>query len=169
MNKRFLFLLLVLIILIVVLITMGIFSFLNKNKSQIVEIIEIRTFSEIPGFSFEYPIFKDWEPIGKNKMGDNEYYIAFKVTSVKNPKIIITERQDSRPISPNVSYNANKVPYIYEKEELSGGDYTPSHYAYVVFYGEGLNYWVRLDGISEEGGFPVDRFFKKVIETFTFN
>lgn len=55
---------------------MGIFSFLNKNKA---EIIETKTFSEMPGFSFEYPVFKGWEVKEIKKISENEYNIFFNV------------------------------------------------------------------------------------------
>ena len=47
---------------------MSIFS--KKQK-----ITETKTFSEIPGFSFEYPVFKDWEINSIEKVNNEEYIV----------------------------------------------------------------------------------------------
>jgi len=154
----------------------GLLSYPRNNNAT-----NTKTFSEIPGFSFEYPVIKGWELADPKEVIKDSYDIPLKNTvvgtkadQVNQPKIIVEKKayseKDFEIPAEAVSYpNPNKVPYIYTKEELSGGDYAPSHFAYVGFYGSDYKVWVQLDNLSEKSGFPADQFMKKVIETFKFD
>jgi hypothetical protein len=154
-----------------------------KYDGQAGEAAGTKTFSEIPGFTFKYPEFSGWEASLVNKVSDNNYEILLKdsnpnrakVSEQYQPKIMVVKKDYApgssgivdRPIGVPVMVNSNKVSYVYAKEELSGGDYTPSHYGYAIFYGKFM-VWVQLDNLSEKAGFPADQFFKTVIDSFKF-
>jgi len=108
----------VLVLLIFTTITMGIFSFLNKNKTGIVE---TKTFSEIPGFSFEYPVPKDGIKEVR-KINENEYSIFFDTPEGINfevaPQIKIVKNYDgSAGFNKRLlKINQNKIYYDSNKD-----------------------------------------------------
>jgi hypothetical protein len=146
-------------------------------------IVEYRNFScpGMTGFSFQYPVFKGWDFDEPKKSITGLCDIALKkeastdakADQVDKPKIIVEQKLYSKTDfeipAEAVSYpNPNGVPYIYTKEELSGGDYASSHYGYAIFYGKEYKYYIDLDNLSEKIGFPSNDFFKKVIGSFKF-
>jgi hypothetical protein len=173
MNKKLLIIPIVLIL--ITTITMAIFSFLNKPK-----VVETKTFSEIPGFSFEYPVFKGFEVKETKEINKDLYNILLKdrnTTDIKEnkkewQKIIVEKQSYSEndfeiPADAVSDPNVNNVPYFYTEESSSG--YFISNYGQVVFYGKDFKIWVELDNLSGKSGFPTDQFFKKVIGTFKFD
>lgn len=146
---------------------MGIFAFSNKDKTNVVE---TKTFSEISGFSFEYPVFKGWEVNKIMKIDTDKYSIFLQSPILTNiaPSIIVqkkdyTEKDFEIPADAVTSPNPNGVPYLYTKEnsllEIKNN-------AYVAFYGQ-YKVWVNFN-FSEKTGFPVEQFMKKTIATFKF-
>lgn len=179
MKKYMLILILVIAIILILAVSFWIYKRFVFRGYDIyipgVKTAEIKTFSEIPGFSFEYPVFKGWEvkEIKCSKTGSKtECFMTLnhlkKVSLETEPRIIITKQdyteKDFEIPAEAVSYpNPNKVPYIYTKE---GTLFEIKNYGYVGFYGS-YKVWVDFQ-FSEKSGFPVGQFLKKVIETFKF-
>ncbi len=143
----------ILITLIIIIITMGIFS--NKNKAKV---IETKTFSEIPGFSFEYPVFEGWEANKIEKINNDEYYIHFSIpagielfmapqVNIKKEKIGLTSQGIGNP---------QNIPY-YIKDSI------------LTFYDNEKSIKISLvAGGREKEGFSQKILFDKIIETFKF-
>ena len=107
------------IILLLLIITLTMWPF----KSY--KIIETKTFSEIPGFIFEYPIFEGWEVSQTKKINDNEYYIFFKCLfeTVVAPSIKITKTGATHidPKANNFKINKNNVKYYSQIDQKLDG------------------------------------------------
>lgn len=166
-----------LLILLIVIITVMFNVFKGNSQSDNQNsVIATQNFicDGIKGFVFQYPVFRGWEVLTTKSEVTNgkvECFISLHSSLGTPTRIIVTKQTYSKqdfeiPAAAVSSPNPNSVPYIYTKEELSGGDYAPSHYGYVGFYGKDFKFWVSLDGISEKSGFPTEEFFNKVIETF---
>lgn len=158
MNKKLIILVAVLIILII-LISMGIFSFLNKPK-----IVEIKTFSELPGFTFDYPVFEKYEISSIEKVNETEYKILFhfpkeetfhKLREAESPTITI-KKEKLEGIKRGTG-NPKGIPYYLEKNTLT-------------FYDN--KEWVKIDFsygvIFETSGFPKKILFNRIIDSFKF-
>ncbi|MEO8637340.1 MAG: hypothetical protein ABI430_00365 [Candidatus Taylorbacteria bacterium] len=150
------------------------------KKSKVIETRD-SSCSNMTGFTFRYPIFFGWEVMSvedhqtKNKRG-YECVITLnspnkELISGTRPTIVVSKYPYSENDFEIPSYalsnpNPNKIPYTYMKEETSGADIAPNHFAYAVFFGENNKFFVDVDGLSEKTGFPVDEFFTTVIATF---
>ena len=152
MNKKLLLLIIALVLLIIILIVMGIFSFLNRSK-----IAEIKTFSEIPGFTFEYPVFKDWEINGIKKIDDNEYAIFLNypdsIDFYVAPQIKIRKIKEQDVEKINYQKNPNGASYYEDKGNIT-------------FVGP---FFVNVIPFLHEGnGYSNKIFTERVIKTFRF-
>lgn len=152
----------ILTILILTTITMGIFSFLNKNKA---DMVETKIFSEIPGFSFEYPVFKGWEVAGTKKVNEDEYVITFdhpiSIMFEAPPTMIIKkDYREEKRLADSFLKNKNKVLYDRVFSNSSG--------EVVSFYGS--SYVIDISPFMHEGdGYSGKAFESKIIETFKFD
>jgi hypothetical protein len=143
----------VLALLILTTITMAIFSFLNKPK-----VVETKTFSEIPGFSFEYPVFKGWEVKEVMRINEGKYYVFFKSPlltgiapsmKIENNYIMVKRSADYTPIT-----NRNNVLYRRGTSSISF---------------EGFDYFVDIYPFLHEGdGYSGKALTDKIVETFKF-
>lgn len=146
----------ILIILIVAIITMGIFS--KKPK-----IIEIKTFSEIPGFSFEYPVFKGWAVSLVKKMNENEYQIFYSCSfgTAIAPSMRVEKNKYIFYASIPGAINPNKI--LYYLIEASDGNH-------IIFFDPKENFNVDIYPYAYEGdGYSEKVLTDKIIETFKFN
>ena len=158
MSKRLLVLVIILIVLIIILISMGIFSFLNKNKPKI---IETKTFSEIPGFSFEYPVFEGWEIEEIKKTKQNNYIIF-----LNNPT------QVGFNIGPEINIDVLDLGTI----GFEGGVKNPNDVLYNIdnnslsFYDSKVARVIRISSFagSEKQGFSRKVLTDKIIDSFKF-
>ena len=156
----------ILALLIISIITMGIFS--NKNKAKV---IETKTFSEIPGFSFEYPVFEGWgssKPQIKqnNKTGDitatiflsyptnMDFLIPPTVTIVKSNRMVKLD-----PKGYIFKKNNNGANYYYAEDQKTFGSVTFSSSDFLV----DINTFAH-----ERDGFSGKVLVDKIIETFKF-
>ena len=140
---------------------MAIFS--KKQK-----ITETKTFSEIPGFSFEYPVFKDWEINSIEKVNNEEYIvylnypenIAFEVApQIKINKIDNYQREPGMIDDP-ISFEIKKNQRGFSYGEPGDGS--------LEFYAD--NFRIKIEPFSHEGnGYSGKVFVQKIIETFKFN
>lgn len=171
MKKAFLILSVAVAILIIILVIMGIFSLLSKSK-----ITETKTFSEIPGFSFEYPVFKDWEVGGAMKINDSEFNIVNSSVDQKNKKFndivfvnigVKKEADSNYQWGPRPSINPNSVSYYpiaYDKRQNGSLVFFNTEEKYVVVIKptfQGLSMGIRNDRLR-------DAVANKIIETFKF-
>lgn len=162
MNKKLLISVIILIILIITLIIMGIFSFFNKPK-----IVEIKTFSEIPGFSFEYPVFKGWEVNEIKKNSENEYVMFlnypdstdfYVAPQIKIKKIEYYQRKPGMVDEP-ISFEVKKNP--------QGISYGKPNDGSLEFYAD--NFRIRIEPFAYEGnGYSNKIFIQKIIDSFKF-
>lgn len=151
---------------------MGIFYFLKRPK-----IIETKTFSEIPGFSFEYPVFKGWEFASIKKVSDSEYILYLNNPSnidfdaAPQIKIVKSEYAYKGPNNstiennPNIKTNKNGAKYYmilrYDNPEISEG------LPFMNFYASDST--VTIYPFMHEGnGYSGKVFVDKIIETFKF-
>lgn len=154
-------------------------------NNELPQLLETRDFScsGVVGFTFQYPVFKGWEvkdiatAILLNSTR-NECTITLNIPNIPKDiaatsvaEIIVTKSEYTKndfeiPSAAVSNLNPAAVPTWYTEEDISSKDYAPSHYAYVVFYGKEFKYFVSLNGISSKMGFPVDQFFKTVINSF---
>ncbi|MBU3895733.1 hypothetical protein KKG36_00190 [Patescibacteria group bacterium] len=161
MNKKLLILIIILLILLIILISMGIFLFLNKNKPKI---IETKTFSEISGFSFEYPVFKNWEVAEIKKISENEYYIKFNVPGdvelYMPPQLNIKKINEPSKQTDNLGMkkNANGVWYS-ELSGLLGYVFSSNNFRVVI---------TLISGGVEKKGFLSQVTINKIIDSFKF-
>jgi len=160
-NKQKNLLFVVLGLLILTVITMGIFSFINKNKQNnqsgnVSNIVETKTFSEIPGFSFEYPVFKGWEVDKVKKDSESEYSIFFKnplLTGVA-PSMRIVKTKAFVTLNKELKENLNRIKYAYDKEKNLLTFYITTAAFYVDIYpfgyeGDGYSGNVLADKIID--------------------
>jgi len=151
------------IIIILLIITFTMWPF----KSY--KIIETKTFSEIQGFTFEYPEFKKWEVSLVKKINDNEYLIFFKcpfetvvAPSMKIEKVII----DNLPQPTLNLVNKNNVQY-YTKATNKSPTGGKADIGEVNFYSE--NFMVKIYPYLHEGyGYSGKIMTKTIIESFKF-
>lgn len=171
MKKKFLILVIVLIILIVILIIMGIFSFLKTPK-----IIETKTFSEISGFSFEYPVFKGLE-VKNIEMIDKNTYSIFLNEPVINDDKISSSKIIIPPISAPRFQVAKKVIDNLPTADMKNAQgifyklVQPSEdsaYEYILFLGKDFVVEIDLFGIGKSFDFSKGVFWNKIVETFKF-
>jgi hypothetical protein len=147
MKKLFLILIIILTILILFFIAMGIFYFLNPKY----KITETKTFSEIPGFSFDYPVFKGWES-DKLKIEKSEY-------PYKGPN------GSSIDDNPNIKTNENGVKYYMNLRKNSENSLG---LPFINFYSS--DSIVTIYPFMHEGdGYSAKVFADKIIETFKFS
>ena len=148
---------------------MGIFSLLNKNKT---EISGIKTFLEIPGFSFQYPEFKDWKVSLVKKISNDEYSIfldcPFETAIAPWVKIIKAENTYKGPNdstiedNPNIKTNKNGVKYYINLQTKSEGS------PFIIFYAG--NFVTTVYPYIHEGdGYSGKILIDKIIETFKFS
>jgi hypothetical protein len=163
-------------LLILTTITMGIFSFLNKPK-----VVETKTFSEIPGFSFEYPVFKSYELSMVNKINDGQFNIVNSLMWQSKEKIfndvffvnIGVKKEDNNYAHEVHGMRASVNPNNVEYYPIGGYDSTQS--GSLVFFNPDQKYVVMIRPISQglSIDFPDDVFSrtiaKKIIETFKFD
>ena len=159
MNKK---LIILVIILLIIITTMGIFSFLNKNK---LKIIETKTFSEIPGFIFEYPVFKGWEVSLIKKINESDYQIFFSCpfeTTIAPYMKIINSNVGKTEIFKILKYkeNPNGVYYSYNKNSQIGDniEFINKKYSKVNIY----------PFMHEGDGYSGKILVQKIIDTFKF-
>jgi len=164
-------------ILMLIVISMGIFAFSSKDKTKIVE---TKTFSEIPGFSFEYPVFKSYETVIVNKIGDAEYQIVSSALEQKDKMFnevvfinIRVKKEDNSNYGHIVpgkvaTINPNKVEYYpiggYESLQSDNLVFFSADRKYVVLIKpelQGLSIDIKNGGLSK----PLA---DKIIETFMF-
>ncbi|MBU3895734.1 hypothetical protein KKG36_00195 [Patescibacteria group bacterium] len=149
---------------------------INIRPSDIPKPIETKTFSEIPGFSFEYPVFKGWEPnepeINKNnETGSITATIFFNnPTGIKfelGPRITIVKsfntdyRYNVPGLSPSI--NPNKVKYYpiggYESDQSNS----------IIFFNNDDSLAVKITPFMHEGdGYSEKVLVQKIIDSFRF-
>lgn len=153
--KRKKIILVIIALLILILIAMGILSYFKKTG-----IIEIKTFSEIPGFSFDYPVFKEWTAkVVKEK--DNYYAIYLSHNKIDfgiAPQIKIIKKTQLAQIDlTKLNTNPNGVKYIYNEDESK-----------IFFYTSGFTVDI-YPFLYESNGYSGKAFVDKVLETFKFS
>lgn len=132
---------------------MVIFSFLKSQK-----IAETKMFSEISGFSFEYPVFKGWEVKEVKKVNENSYIIF-----LKNPTNF------GFNVGPEINIEKGKIGLI------SQGIGNPQGFPYYIkdniltFYDSENSIKISYFTGSEKQGFARKISFDKIIETFKFS
>jgi hypothetical protein len=135
---------------------MGIFSFLNKPK-----VVETKTFSEIPGFSFEYPVFKGWEVNKIEKIDENQYYVMLNHPQYllkKLAPIMVVEKEPTEIKSvANMLKNPQNIPYTMQIS-------TPMAPHLVTFYADNFKVTIKPTLDEKREKLLAD----KVIETFKF-
>ena len=151
---------------------MGIFSFLQRPK-----IVETKTFSEITGFSFEYPIFKGWEAYSINRVNDNESIIylnypenimfeyAPQIRVVKSEYPYKGSNNSTIQDNPNIKTSPGGVKYYASYENpVENKNGLP----YINFYAD--DSIVTIYPFMHEGnGYSAKVCADKIIETFEFN
>ena len=165
-NKKLIIILFaIFIIIILLIITLTMWSF----KSY--KIIETKTFSEIPGFTFEYPVFEGWEVSMIKKINSQEYNLFLtdgnprhrKVDEKFQPRINIKKKGATHidPKEKNFNINNNKVKYYsFLKQELDG-------MPYINFYAD--SFTIVIHPFLHEGdGYSGKIMTEKIIETFNF-
>ncbi|MEO8637480.1 MAG: hypothetical protein ABI430_01095 [Candidatus Taylorbacteria bacterium] len=154
-----------------------------ETDQELLSVTEMRDFScqGIDGFTFRYPVFSGWDfnrvmedttvktngqecLIFLNDRHSQEVSAMFKA-DISVSKFPYGKNDFEIPVEAISHPNPNNIPTWYMKENNSNGDYSPDHFAYVVFYGKDYKYYVNLN-ISAESGFPVEQFLKTVIESF---
>jgi len=153
------------------------FSF-NKNKAKI---IETKTFSEISGFSFDYPVFKNWGIKAVEKKSDNEYIIWVDWPQDINfdnpPQINIKKIQEQKiPVFEKISdvnenKNSTSYEFIYFPDNYIERYDPKEHWDAIHFYKNDFLDGVLIDMPIDEPdyGFSREIFVKKIIETFKFD
>ena len=145
----------------------GWWSGLSLFNSKKEEAGKTKTFSEIEGFSFDYPVFEWWE-LGEpqitknNNTGDVTAIIFLKYLGNIDfgvaPQIKIVKKIQLAQIDlTKLSTNPNGVKYIYNKEEGK-----------IFFYAPGFTVDI-YPFIYESNGYSGKAFVDKVLETFKFS
>lgn len=161
------------------------FNFFKKSS---VSVIETRDFSckEMAGFTFKYPLFKDWEDIKIDPISSKACNIEFQWSGfsevppmsppeltepVKPPSVIaevemgdsglkgLNEKVSDVP-TPNVQKNPHGILYDILPKSDSSNNKT------IRFYTEKFIVTVRFIMPSDEFGFSTEQFFQTVIESF---
>lgn len=159
LNKKSLIIFIILLVLILALITIVLFS--KKPK-----IIETKTFSEIKGFTFDYPIFKGWEVSLIKKINENEYQIFFKCPfeTVVTPWMSVKKNFDPR------MYNIPSLPYTINPNKIRYYLIESSEGSHIIFFRNTQDFVIEIYPFIHEGdGYSEKAFIKKIIETFKFN
>lgn len=145
-----------------------------KDRSQTAksEIIETRDFS-CPGmedFTFKYPVFKGWALSEPKLSKENRCSIVVNEEGVntlikREIEILIAKNSPSELQDQNNTsqFNPNNIPFIYTKENSV---FEIENFGYVSFYLKNIKVWVSFIQLSKNDGFPVDRFFQTVVESF---
>jgi hypothetical protein len=165
MNKV---LLLIIAMALIILLAVGILVYVNKSIRGYYfpkyKITETKTFSEIPGFSFDYPVFKGWKVSEIKKYSEDEYRIFLNNPSQVKfeiaPQIIIKKQNAQASIeleSAVMQKNKNNIYYSYYEDAKNGN--------HIIFYGDFIK--VSIYPFMHEGdGYSSKEFIKEVIETF---
>jgi len=151
---------------IIILTVMRIFSFLKSPKEA-----EFKTFSEISGFTFEYPVFKGWEPEKPRITQDDKTKDIIAVIPLNNPTKINFEMVPSiriakvaseiptESISTIMLKNKNNALYSFYEDSKNGN--------HVIFYTSG--YQINIYPFLRNGdGYSGKVLMDKIIETFKF-
>lgn len=197
-KENVIFMRIILIILIIILAAVvsagAVTMFIKKNKANY-EIVGIKDFSceGITGFSFRYPVFKNWEIKGTqldkyvfpNYKGKGEICsiwfnwpddIEFEVP----PRTIIEKRIDlslnqiSEANKKNLKTNPNGVSYdfVFDPENyVEGYKPKPGQWDYLQFYGPdfGVKIWPFRGTPEDKYGFSLDVFIEEIIKSFKFD
>ncbi|MCX6803960.1 MAG: hypothetical protein NTY48_05330 [Candidatus Diapherotrites archaeon] len=144
-------------------------------------IFEIRVFTEMRGFTFKYPVFKDWwikriEPLFAENFEKSIIWLEWPeeilfddAQRIIVEKYNITNKQDANKLpvyteKPADLAKKNKSGIYYKEfnSEKDAKDY------YIEFYSE--NYRVRITLITpnEKHGFSRKEFIKEVVRSFKF-
>jgi hypothetical protein len=175
-NKKIIIIVVVLVLLLIIATATVMILFFKKSK-----LIENKKFSCLAGFTFEYPVFKNWEVKTIEKKGENECIIWFNwpgnILFAVPPNIMVSKTKELgldylngiriEGISP-----MDRIPSSFAKtnpqnilyDNISDPTIPPT----LRFYGK--DFGVRIEAYStEEMGFGKDQvFFKKVISSFNF-
>jgi len=148
---------------IILLTTMSIFSFFN-NKNKIIE----KTFSEIQGFTFNYPVFKYWEVSNIKKITEDEYRIFFKCPyeTYIPPSMNVRKIYNIKGyMIPGLEYskNPNKVKY-YPSDNSN-----TSQKDKIIFFNIDQNFIIEIKPYIHEGeGYSSSKIIEKIIDSFKF-
>lgn len=167
----------VLIILILVVLGGILFIILNLKRTKLVQ---TEKFFCLPGFTFEYPIFKEWEVITVDKTGEDECTIwlnwpedkimfemasQIKISKVKEIGLVYLNKSkiEGAP-SPWAKKNPQGIIY-----DLIGPkkDVEKMESSILQFYTEDFGARLELISVSEKYGFSTKEFWKNVIKSFT--
>jgi len=134
-------------------------------KDDNVGAVGTKTFSEISGFTFEYPVFNGWEVKEINKVSENEYYIKFNVPRdvelYMPPQLNIKKINESSKQTDNlwIKKNVNGVWYS-ELSGLMGYGFFSNDFRVII---------TLVSGGVEEKGFSNLVALNKIIDSFKFN
>jgi hypothetical protein len=131
----------------------------SKNSSY--KIIETKTFSEIPGFSFEYLVFQGWEVREVKKINDSQYSILFNFPEGNQfyvpPSMFIEKTTSMVTDYLGASKNPNGVPYYQS---------TQNKKVLSFFIPDEVK--INLSSIVDGDGISKKEMENKIIESFKF-
>ncbi|MFA5856829.1 MAG: hypothetical protein WC867_05695 [Candidatus Pacearchaeota archaeon] len=128
------------------------------KKSNKQKILEIKTFNLLSGFTFNYPVFKDWEIIENKKINSNEYYIKLNfpdsINLYSSPLIKIRKTKSEISNNSKLIKNINNVSY--SKED-----------SIIYFYNKNNKVIIDFSSIPTDETFSKEIFSKTIIESFS--
>ena len=139
-------------------------------------IVETKTFSEISGFSFEYPVFEGWEVKQTENTEQDRYIINYsRAYAVKPPavgailyQVIVNVDKISKP-----GYPAPGSPILFyppkDAKKNSKGVFYKEYEKNLTFYLDDFAIDVKIESVTALGnGFSSNIFFKTIIDSFKF-
>ena len=148
----------------------------GAREKEKYNVVQTKTFSEISGFSFQYPEFKGWEVDYVEKVSSDEFVIYFN-----NPNTVAFEYPPSmRVVKDNYSYSGPNGSKIENNPNIKTSQNNVKYYAsyenpaenkdvlpYVNFYADKFIITVR-PFMHEGDGYSGRAMADKIIETFKF-
>ena len=111
------------------------------------------------GFTFEYPVFKGWEPsLDWQMTKENECVLYLSDSSLGAPKV-------APEAAPQIKVSKDQ-PHVAMQENPHGVRYEKLGEDKYFFNLAGFSVAVELLGVNEKYGFSKDVFWKRVIESF---
>ena len=169
-----------------------VFSTFSRGEATTVKVIREQEFQcrKLPGVSFQYPVFSEWEPKSTQEVENGCIIhlnwppgISYETSrAIYVTKILLDNDKKLRfPPETGKEFTIGKIRCFAPSRNSHGiffgkafdpdiytSGYIPprGHWDYLQFYSQKFGVRIQIDGGNEEHGFSSDQFVKMAIDTF---